>query len=169
MFLAFGHDKVRVLDGGLKKWMAEGHAVQGGNILPVPAAFKASFDARRVRSLEQMKANLASKAEQVVDARAADRFEGRAAEPRPGLRGGHIPGSRNLPYGGLIDPATGVMKPLDELRAAFFAAGIDLQKPIATSCGSGVSAAGFIWSMNGHAVAATLTAATSHVEVCSAS
>ena len=141
MFLAFGHDKVRVLDGGLKKWMAEGHAVQGGNILPVPAAFKASFDARRVRSLAQMKANLASKAEQVVDARAADRFEGRAAEPRPGLRGGHIPGSRNLPYNGLIDPATGVMKPLDELRAAFSAAGIDLQKPIATSCGSGVSAA----------------------------
>jgi thiosulfate/3-mercaptopyruvate sulfurtransferase len=115
--------------------------VQGGNILPVPATFKASFDARRVRSLEQMKANLASKAEQVVDARAADRFEGRAAEPRPGLRGGHIPGSRNLPYGGLIDPATGVMKPLDELRAAFSAAGIDLQKPVATSCGSGVSAA----------------------------
>lgn len=141
MFLAFGHDKVRVLDGGLKKWMAEGHPVQGGNILPVPATFKASFDARRVRSREQMKANLASKAEQVVDARAADRFEGRAAEPRPGLRGGHIPGSRNLPYGGLIDPATGVMKPLDELRAAFSAAGIDLQKPVATSCGSGVSAA----------------------------
>lgn len=141
MFLAFGHDKVHVLDGGLKKWMAEGHPVQGGNNLPVPAAFKASFDARRVRSLEQMKANLASRAEQVVDARAADRFEGRAAEPRPGLRGGHIPGSRNLPYNGLIDSATGMMKPLDELRAAFSAAGVDLQKPVVTSCGSGVSAA----------------------------
>jgi thiosulfate/3-mercaptopyruvate sulfurtransferase len=141
MFLAFGHDKVRILDGGLKKWMAEGHPVQGGNKMIKPATFKAKFDAARVRSVEQMKANLASQAEQVIDARAKERFEGSVAEPRPGLRSGHIPGSRSLPYNKLFDAATGTMKPLDELRAAFTGIGVDLQKPIATSCGSGVSAA----------------------------
>jgi thiosulfate/3-mercaptopyruvate sulfurtransferase len=141
MFLAFGHDKVRVLDGGLKKWLAEGHPVQGGNKVIKPATFKAKFDARRVRSIQQMTANLASKAEQVIDARAKERFEGSVPEPRAGLRGGHIPGSRNLPYNLLFDAATGTMKPLDQLRAAFTVVGVDLQKPIATSCGSGVSAA----------------------------
>ena len=141
MFLAFGHDKVRVLDGGLKKWLGDGHPVQGGNKVIKPATFKAKFDARRVRSIQQMTANLASKAEQVIDARAKERFEGSVPEPRAGLRGGHIPGSRNLPYNLLFDAATGTMKPLDQLRAAFTVAGVDLQKPIATSCGSGVSAA----------------------------
>jgi thiosulfate/3-mercaptopyruvate sulfurtransferase len=141
MFIAFGHDKVRVLDGGLKKWVAEGHPVQGGNKMIKPATFKAKFDARRVRSIQQMASNLASKAEQVIDARARERFEGSVPEPRPGLRGGHIPGSRSLPYNLLFDAATGTMKPLDALRATFAGAGVDLQKPIATSCGSGVSAA----------------------------
>jgi len=141
MFLSFGHEKVRVLDGGLKKWIAEGHPVQGGNVMVKPATFKATFDAKRVRSIHEMTANLASKAEQVIDARAKERFEGTAPEPRPSLRGGHIPGSRSLPYNLLIDAATGMMKPLDQLRAAFAGAGVDLQKPIATSCGSGVSAA----------------------------
>jgi thiosulfate/3-mercaptopyruvate sulfurtransferase len=141
MFLSFGHDKVRIVDGGLKKWVAEGHPVQGGNKMIKPATFKAKFDAKRVRSLQQMTANLASKAEQVIDARAKERFEGTAPEPRPGLRGGHIPGSRNLPYNLLIDTATGTMKPLDQLRQAFIVAGVDLEDPITTSCGSGVSAA----------------------------
>jgi thiosulfate/3-mercaptopyruvate sulfurtransferase len=141
MFLSFGHDKVRVLDGGLKKWMAEGHPVQGGNKMIKPATFKAKFDARRVRSIEQMVANVASRAEQVIDARAKERFEGSVPEPRPGLRVGHIPGARSLPYNLLIDTASGTMKPLDQLRAAFTIAGVDLQKPVATSCGSGVSAA----------------------------
>ncbi|MDQ8727760.1 3-mercaptopyruvate sulfurtransferase [Bradyrhizobium sp. LHD-71] len=142
MFVTFGHEKkVRVLDGGLKKWIAEGHPVQGGNVMIKPATFKATFDARRVRSIEQMIANLASKAEQVIDARSRERYEGSVQEPRPGLRPGHIPGSRNLPYNILFDATTGTMKPLDELRAAFSEIGIDLRKPIATSCGSGVSAA----------------------------
>jgi thiosulfate/3-mercaptopyruvate sulfurtransferase len=141
MFLSFGHDKVRIVDGGLKKWVAEGHPVQGGNKMIKPATFKAKFDAKRVRSLQQMTVNLASKAEQVIDARAKERFEGAAPEPRPGLRGGHIPGSRNLPYNLLIDTATGTMKPLDQLRQAFIVAGVDLEDPITTSCGSGVSAA----------------------------
>jgi thiosulfate/3-mercaptopyruvate sulfurtransferase len=90
--------------------------------------------------MEQMIANVASKAEQVIDARAAERFEGRAAEPRAGIRSGHIPGARNVPYNNLFDAASGAMKPLDELRKAFAGAGVDLAKPIVTSCGSGVSA-----------------------------
>lgn len=141
MFLSYGHDKVRLLDGGLKKWRAEGRPVESGAVTPKPATFKAGFDARRVRTMQQVVANLKSAAEQVVDARATDRFEGRAAEPRPGLRSGHIPGSRSLPYGNLFDPATGTMKPLSELRAAFSGAGVKLDTPVVTSCGSGVSAA----------------------------
>lgn len=140
MFLTFGHDKVRILNGGLKKWLAEDRPVQGGNHTVKPKTFKATFDASRVRSREQMIANLASKSEQVIDARAQDRYEGTVPEPRPGLRAGHIPGSRNLPYNRLINP-DGTMKSLDELRAAFAGAGVDIEKPIATTCGSGVSAA----------------------------
>ena len=140
MFLSFGHANVRVLDGGLKKWLAEGRPVTGGEASPKPATFTASFDAKRVRSMEQMIANIASKAEQVVDARQAERFEGKVPEPRAGLRSGHIPGSRSLPYATLFDAATGAMKPLADLRAAFSGAGVDLGKPVVTSCGSGVSA-----------------------------
>jgi thiosulfate/3-mercaptopyruvate sulfurtransferase len=141
MFLSYGHDKVRVLDGGLKKWIAEGRPIESGKVSPRPASFRATFETKRVRKLEEMVKNLASKTEQVIDARASERFEGRAPEPRPGLRPGHIPGSRNLPYNQLFDAATGTMKPLSELRAAFSSAGITLDAPIVTSCGSGVSAA----------------------------
>jgi thiosulfate/3-mercaptopyruvate sulfurtransferase len=140
MFLSYGHDKVRVLDGGLRKWQAEGRPVERGAVTPKPATFKATFDARRVRTMQQMVANLASHAEQVIDARAADRFEGRAPEPRAGIRSGHIPGARNVPYNQLFDAATGTMKPLEDLRAAFASAGVKLDAPIVTSCGSGVSA-----------------------------
>jgi thiosulfate/3-mercaptopyruvate sulfurtransferase len=140
MFLSYGHGNVRVLNGGLKKWRAEGRQVQSGEVMATPASFKASYDAKRVRSMEQMVANVSSRTEQVIDARAADRFEGRAAEPRPGIRSGHIPGSRNVPYNQLFDAATGAMKPLDDLRKAFAAAGVKLDAPIVTSCGSGVSA-----------------------------
>ena len=141
MFLAYGHDKVRVLDGGLKKWIAEGRPTGNGAVSVRPATFKARFDPKRVRTMQEMVANLDSRAEQVIDARASDRFEGRAAEPRPGLRPGHIPNSRNLPYNRLFDAATGTMKPLSELLAAFSDVGIKLDAPIVTSCGSGVSAA----------------------------
>jgi thiosulfate/3-mercaptopyruvate sulfurtransferase len=141
MFLSFGHTDVRVLDGGLKKWLAEGRPVEKGEASPTPVTFKASFDPAFVRSKEQLADNLTGKAEQVVDARPRERFEGTAAEPRAGLRGGHIPGSRSVPYAGLFDAATGVMKPLPELKAAFDQAGVDLARPVVTSCGSGVSAA----------------------------
>jgi thiosulfate/3-mercaptopyruvate sulfurtransferase len=141
MFLSFGHRDVRVVDGGLKKWRAEGRPVESGAVTAKPAVFKAGYDARRVRSIQQMMANVESRAEQVIDARAGERFEGRVVEPRPGLRSGHIPGARSLPYNNLFDATTGAMKPLDELRKAFAGAGVDIARPIVTSCGSGVSAA----------------------------
>jgi thiosulfate/3-mercaptopyruvate sulfurtransferase len=140
MFLSYGHRDVRILNGGLKKWRAEGRPVESGEVNAKPATFKASYDAKRVRSIEQMIANVKSRTEQVIDARAAERFEGRAPEPRPGIRAGHIPGALNLPYNNLFDAATGTMKPLEELRKAFAGAGVDTAKPIVTSCGSGVSA-----------------------------
>ncbi|MCK1358305.1 3-mercaptopyruvate sulfurtransferase [Bradyrhizobium sp. 199] len=140
MFLAFGHGNVRILNGGLKKWRAEGRAVESGEVKPKPASFKASYDPNRVRSMQQLIANVESRAEQVIDARAAERFEGRAPEPRPGVRSGHIPGARNVPYNLLFDAGTGEMKPLDDLRTAFMGAGVKLDAPIVTSCGSGVSA-----------------------------
>lgn len=140
MFLAFGHANVRVLDGGLQKWRAEDRPVESGEADPVPAEYSASFDPNFVRSRQQVMDNLDSHAAQLVDARPQPRFEGSVPEPRPGMRGGHIPGSRNVPYAKLFDPATGAMKPLDELRQAFAGAGVDLARPIVTTCGSGVSA-----------------------------
>jgi len=141
MFLAFGHNNVRLLNGGLKKWVAEGRKVESGQVAPKPASFKAGFDARRVRSMQQLVANLKSHAEQVIDARANERYQGKVAEPRAGLRAGHIPGALSLPYNNLFNSATGEMKPLDEIKAAFLGAGVKLDTPIVTSCGSGVSAA----------------------------
>jgi len=141
MFLSFGHGKVKVLDGGLKKWQAEGRPTQSGLAIPGQGSFDAKLDPNFVRTKQQLVGNLGSHAEQVLDARPRPRFEGSAAEPRPGLRGGHIPGSRSLPYAELCDAKTGAMKPLDELRRIFSNAGVDLAKPIVTTCGSGVSAA----------------------------
>jgi thiosulfate/3-mercaptopyruvate sulfurtransferase len=140
MFLSFGHQNVRVLNGGLKKWVGEGRKVESGQVAPKPAMFRATFDPRYTRSVQQMVANIASRAEQVIDARANERYQGKVAEPRPGLRAGHIPGSLSLPYNQLFDVSTGAMKSLDDLRAAFLSAGVKLDAPIVTSCGSGVSA-----------------------------
>jgi len=141
MFLSFGHADVRVLDGGLKKWLAEGRPVESGAAKPVAAKYAATFDARRTRSKRQVMENLKTRVEQVIDARTRDRFEGSVKEPWPGRRSGRIPASYNMPYGELIDAATGAMKPLGDLRAAFSSAGVKLDQPMLTSCGSGVSAA----------------------------
>jgi thiosulfate/3-mercaptopyruvate sulfurtransferase len=141
MFLSFGHANIKVLDGGLQKWTAEGRSVESGAVTPKPGKFQARLDPGFVRSKEQLLGNLETGKEQLVDARPRPRFEGSVAEPWPGRRSGHIPGSRNVPYAELFDAGTGAMKPLDELRKAFSAAGVDTAKPIVTSCGSGVSAA----------------------------
>jgi thiosulfate/3-mercaptopyruvate sulfurtransferase len=141
MFLSYGHTNVKVLDGGLKKWRAEGRATEAGKPSSKPAQFSATLDKSFVRSKAQVVANLDSRKEQLIDARAANRFAGSVPEPRPGIRSGHIPGSRNLPYNELIDAATGTMKPIDDLRKAFMGTGLDLAALIVTTCGSGVSAA----------------------------
>jgi thiosulfate/3-mercaptopyruvate sulfurtransferase len=140
MFLAFGHPAVKVLDGGLKKWLREGRPTHSGKVTAKPGKFTAKLDPGAIRSQQQVEANIETRAEQVVDARPRGRFEGSIPEPRPESRSGHIPGSRSVPYAGLFDAETGAMKPLDELRRAFTGSGVDLTKPIVTTCGSGVSA-----------------------------
>jgi thiosulfate/3-mercaptopyruvate sulfurtransferase len=140
MFLSFGHSNVKVLDGGLRKWVSEGRPTHSGQVTPTAGKFQAKLDARFVRSKQQVLSNLDTHGEQMVDARPRPRFEGTVAEPWPGRRSGHIPGSRNMPYAELFDANTGTMKSLDDLRKAFTGAGVDLSKPIVTTCGSGVSA-----------------------------
>jgi thiosulfate/3-mercaptopyruvate sulfurtransferase len=138
-FRAFGHDAVAVLDGGLRKWRTEGRPVESGAAAPTPRRFAARLRPELVRDLPAMRANLDSRTAQVLDARSAGRFAGTEAEPRPGLRGGHIPGSLNLPYETLYR-ADGTLRSPDELGGAVTAAGIDLGRPIVTTCGSGVTA-----------------------------
>lgn len=140
LFRLMGKVDVAVLDGGLPKWQAEGRALED---MP-PVLKDRHFTARRradlVRDVTQVAAAAKLGNPVIVDARGAARFAGEVPEPRAGLRSGHIPGSRNLPFGNLLTEA-GTMKPEVKLRAAFEAAGVDLAKPIITSCGSGVTAA----------------------------
>lgn len=140
MLRAMGHGNVAVLDGGLPKWLAEKRPVEAGRFQPPPRRFTPRPDRRLIRTIEQMRENLASRNEQVLDARARGRFKGTEPEPRAGVRSGHIPGSANLPYNELLDPKTGTVLPKDQLMARFEAEGIDLSKPVVTSCGSGVTA-----------------------------
>lgn len=139
-FRLMGHDSVAVLDGGLGKWRAEGRPLDNAP----PQIRDRHFSVRRrpelVRDVTQIAAASKLGDHEIVDARAAERFRGEVAEPRPGLRSGHIPGSKNLPFG-LLYAADGTLKPVDELRAAFEAAGVDLSRPVITTCGSGVTAA----------------------------
>lgn len=139
MSRVFGLRNVAILDGGLAKWQAEGRAVVSAPATPQPGHLTARKDETKIRSLHQMRANLASDTEQMVDARGAARFSGAEADPR-GLAAGHIPGSRNLPYDRLFE-ADGTWKTGAALRAAFDAAGVDLSRPLVTTCGSGITAA----------------------------
>ena len=134
-FRVFGHDRVSVLNGGLPRWRAAGRPVEAGPPAPVRSTYVARFRPELVTTLTQMQATTA----QIVDARSSGRFEGTAPEPRPGLRGGHIPNSANLPFSELIDG--GMLKDPDALRAAFAALKLDLASPIVTTCGSGLTAA----------------------------
>jgi len=139
-FRVFGHDRVAVLDGGFPAWRAEGRPVEAGEPTPPPRRFTARFRPALVRDLGAMLDNLHARREQVVDARSTGRFAGTEPEPRPGLRGGHIPGSVNLPYERLFAEDGRLLDP-EGLRAAFLRAGVDLAKPVVTTCGSGVTAA----------------------------
>ena len=138
-FRLFGAQKVFILDGGLPRWKAEGRALEAGPVKRAPRTFKARKDADLVASLATVRAALASGSAQVVDARSAERFLGQAQEPRPGLRSGHMPGAFNVPSTSVVE--NGTLAPPEQLRRAFAAGGVDLEAPIITSCGSGVSAA----------------------------
>lgn len=140
-FRAMGHRDVAVLDGGLVKWLAEGRPVESGWRDPAHGDFKSHPVATLVRDLEQVRAILVDQTEQLVDARPAARFSGDSPEPRPGLRSGHMPGARNLPFSQLVAQDGALLSP-DDIRAAFINSGIDLTAPIVTTCGSGVSASG---------------------------
>lgn len=139
MFRVFGHEPVAVLDGGFPRWKAERRPVESGARAPRPAEFGASLRSELVADLDRVRQNLESRRHQVVDARSVGRFVGTEAEPRPGLRAGHIPGSHSLPYDRLFGEG-GDLLPADGLRAVFQRAGLDLDHPVIATCGSGVSA-----------------------------
>jgi thiosulfate/3-mercaptopyruvate sulfurtransferase len=139
-FRAFGHDRVAVLDGGSAKWKKEGRPLESGVAVPVPRRFAAVLHKELVADLGRMRAILERRDAQIVDARSRGRFAATEPEIRPGLRGGHIPGSVSLPYTELFSP-DGVLRPDADVRSAFQAAGLDLGRPVVATCGSGVSAA----------------------------
>ncbi len=141
-FRLFGAENVFILEGGLPKWRAEGRPVEAGQVSRPPKTFTARKRSEVVASVDRVREALATRTAQVVDARAADRFRGEAPEPRPGLRSGHMPGSFNVPSSAIVN--NGTLLPPDQLRQAFGAGGVDLDQPVITSCGSGVSAA-ILW------------------------
>jgi thiosulfate/3-mercaptopyruvate sulfurtransferase len=156
MLRLFGHDNVALLEGGLPKWKAEGRPLE--MIAPkIPQRrFIAQFRPELVRDKERVRANIAGRAEQVVDARSAGRFEGTAEETWPGRRRGHIPGSLNLPFDRITDPQSRTIKSAEELGGLFAEAGVALDRPVVTSCGSGVTACAVAFAAHllGHSGAA---------------
>ena len=140
MLRLFGHPNVALLDGGLPKWKAEGRPLETAAPVIPARRFAARFDPTLVRDKAAIRANISAAAEQVVDARSAGRFDGSAEETWPGRRRGHIPGSRNLPFDLVTDPRTRQLKNAEELARLFEEAGVRLDRPIVTSCGSGVTA-----------------------------
>jgi thiosulfate/3-mercaptopyruvate sulfurtransferase len=135
-----GFSKVFVLDGSLMRWRSEGRPLETEISASGASHVSPAFHPALVRDLQAVRAHLAQASAQLVDARGAPRFRGEAPEPRPGVRGGHMPGARNVHYAALLNE-DGTMKSAAALRAAFEAAGVDLAAPIVTSCGSGVTAA----------------------------
>ena len=138
-FRVMGHEDVAVLDGGLPAWLAEDRPTDDHDPQPGERHFSPRVASDLVRDLNQIKRTLDSGREQVVDARPAPRFKGEVPEPRAGLRSGHMPGALNVPVGSVIAP-DGRMKSAEEIRAVFEDAGVDLKKPIVTTCGSGITA-----------------------------
>lgn len=135
----FGAHEVAILDGGFPKWQAEGRPVESGKPIVRHRHFTVWADKALVRDMAQMTDNLRSKAEQVVDARGPGRFSGAEPDPRPGVRPGHIPGSKNIPYSALFND-DGTYKAPADIKALFDAAEIDLGKPLVATCGSGITA-----------------------------
>ena len=141
MLRVFGQERVGVLDGGLPKWRAEARPVETGEPPPAsPAIFRPALRAGLIAGLGDLRADRTGARHLLLDARAPARFAGAAPEPRPGVRAGHIPGARNLPFGELLAP-DGTLLPPAALAARFASAGVDGTRPVVTSCGSGVTAA----------------------------
>ena len=138
-FRIFGAKSVFILDGGLPKWKAEGRPIETGDAQRPPKQFHAEMNIGPVATLADVRMALTDRSAQIVDARSAERFSGTAPEPRPGLRSGHMPGSFNVPFQAVLE--NGRLASRERIEAAFAAAGVDLDKPIITSCGSGVTAA----------------------------
>ena len=148
MLRLFGHHNVALLDGGLPKWKAEKRPLETAVPNPSRRRFTARFDSALVLDKRALLDNLSTRREQVVDARAAGRFAGIAEETRPGLRRGHIPGSRNLPYDRVTDPQTRRLRDAEELSGLFRDAAVALDRPIVTSCGSGVTACALAFALH---------------------
>jgi thiosulfate/3-mercaptopyruvate sulfurtransferase len=143
-----GVENVALLDGGIAKWKAEGRPLETGPAASQPAAYPApEADWTRVRSKADVLANLTAAREQVIDARDAGRFTGATVDTVHNLPGGHIPAARNLPFATLF-AEDGTFKPPAALRAAFEQAGVDLERPIVTSCGSGVTASVLLFALH---------------------
>ncbi|WP_111430054.1 3-mercaptopyruvate sulfurtransferase [Rhodobacteraceae bacterium DSL-40] len=140
LFRLFGKEDVAVLDGGLPKWLSEGRPVEDLAPIPRDRHFTARRDAGLVRDVTQVASSAKLGDAQIIDARSPGRFTGAEAEPRPGLRSGHIPGAKNVHYAALLN-SDGTMKSPEKLRAIFEAAGVDVARPAITTCGSGVTAA----------------------------
>ena len=140
-FRVFGHERVAVLDGGSAKWKQEGRPVESGMPSPAPRPFAPTLHKELVADLDRMLATLERHDAQIIDARSRGRFAATEPEIRPGLRGGHIPGSLSLPYNELFSPDDDVLRPEADVRGAFQGAGLDLARPVVATCGSGVSAA----------------------------
>jgi thiosulfate/3-mercaptopyruvate sulfurtransferase len=138
-FRIFGAKKVYILDGGMPKWKAENRPIASGGSKQAPRKFAAELNASIVANVDDVQFALTDHSAQVVDARPANRFRGEAPEPRPGVRGGHMPGALNVPVTDLIQG--GRLVPPDKIKQLFTAGGVDLNKPVITSCGSGVTAA----------------------------
>lgn len=137
-FHIMGAEDVRILDGGLPAWQQAGLTLQSGSQQCEPTSFKTSFDPSRVKSRDDIRQIIADGNAQIIDARASNRFTGAVEESRAGLRSGHMPEAINLPFASLLQQ--GEFRDVTALRALFVAAGIDLDKPIVTTCGSGVTA-----------------------------
>lgn len=147
MLKLFGAQHVAILDGGLKKWKAEGRPVESGTRQLRHRHFTAWSDPARVRCKEQVLANIGGGREQIVDARGSGRWSGAEADPRPNIARGHIPGSLNVPYSALYQP-DGTFKDKTGIRAAFEDAGVNLSRPVVTSCGSGVTACVLLFGLH---------------------
>lgn len=140
MFRVFGHRDVAVLDGGLPKWIAEGRPLEDLPPMPRERHFTARLNTFLVRDAGQVQDTIGSGREQIVDARAAGRFTGAEPDFWPGRRAGHIPGSLNLPFADMLNAGDRTFKSADELQALVEKAGIDMKRPVVTSCGSGITA-----------------------------